>query len=240
MLGALIWPKLPLAFFKVEHAFAIASRPNVALLPVFGYYGELAAALEAVMFIKTIEPDEATGDIAALYDAEKNSMGRVMQATQCWSARPDVIVPIENLLHQIRDGFSLGLLNFRLITFVAARHVPSTYCSHVYFRSLSGMLGREQALAVKRDYRNAGLSDQQVEMLAYAEQISRDASQITEADIQRLRDVGFTDVNIADIALAASFRSFMSRYFDAVGATVEPEFLDADPAIREEMAVGRK
>lgn len=192
------------------------------------------------MFIKTIDPDEATGDIAALYDAEKNSMGRVMQATQCWSARPDVIVPIENLLHQIRDGFSLGLLNFRLITFVAARHVPSTYCSHVYFRSLSGMLGREQALAVKRDYRNAGLSDQQVEMLAYAEQISRDASQITEADIQRLRDVGFTDVNIADIALAASFRSFMSRYFDAVGATVEPEFLDADPEIREEMAVGRK
>ena len=192
------------------------------------------------MFIKTIEPDEATGEIAALYDAEKKSMGRVMQATQCWSARPDVIVPIETLLHQIRDGFSLGLLNFRLITFVAARYVPSSYCSHVYFRSLSGMLGREQALAVRRDYRNAGLSDQQVAMLAYAEQISRDASQITEADIQRLRDVGFTDVNIADIALAASFRSFMSRYFDAVGATVELEFLDADPVIREEMAVGRK
>ncbi|MBW9064526.1 alkylhydroperoxidase [Rhizobium herbae] len=192
------------------------------------------------MYIKTIEPDQATGEIASLYDAEKKSMGRVMQATQCWSARPDVIVPIENLLHQIRDGFSLGLLNFRLITFIAAQHVPSSYCSHVYFRSLSGMLGREQALAVRRDYRNAGLDDQQVEMLAYAEQITRNASQITEANIQRLRGVGFTDVNIADIALAAAFRGFMSRYFDAVGATVEPEFLDDDPAVREEMATGRK
>ncbi|MDR6759718.1 putative peroxidase-related enzyme [Mycoplana sp. BE70] len=192
------------------------------------------------MFIKTIEPDEATGEIAALYHAEEESMGRVMQATQCWSARPDVIVPIESLLHLIRDGFSLGLLNFRLITFIAAQHVPSSYCSHVYFRSLSGLLGREQALAVRRDYRNAGLTDQQVEMLAYAEQISRNASQIAEARIQRLRAVGLTDVNIADIALAASFRSFMSRYFDAVGATVEPEFLDDDPAVREEMAVGRK
>ncbi|MFA1676232.1 carboxymuconolactone decarboxylase family protein [Rhizobium mongolense] len=192
------------------------------------------------MFIKTIEPDEATGEIASLYDAEKKSMGRVMQATQCWSARPDVIVPIENLLHQIRDGFSLGLLNFRLITFVAAQHVPSSYCSHVYFRGLTEMLGREQALAVRRDYRNAGLDDQQVEMLAYAEQITRDASQITEANIQRLRERGFTDANIADVALAASFRSFMSRYFDAVGATVEPEFLDDDPAVREEMAIGRK
>ena len=85
------------------------------------------------MFIKTIEPDEATGEIAALYDDEVKSMGRVLQATQCWSARPDVIVPIEKLLHRIRDGFSLGLLNFRLITFVTARYVPSSYCSHVYF-----------------------------------------------------------------------------------------------------------
>lgn len=192
------------------------------------------------MFIKTIEPDEATGEIAALYAAEKESMGRVMQATQCWSARPDVILPLENLLHQIRDGFSLGLLNFRLITFVCAKHVPSSYCSHVYFRSLSGVLGREQTLAVRRDYRTAGLTAQQVEMLAYAEQITLDASRITEAHIQRLRSVGLTDVNIADIALAASFRSFMSRYFDAVGATAEPEFLDDDPAVRDEMVAVRK
>lgn len=192
------------------------------------------------MFIKTIEPGEAKGEIAALYEAERKSTGRVMQATQCWSARPDMIVPVENLLHQIRDGFSLGLLNFRLITFVAAKHVPSSYCSHVYFRSLSSMIGREQALAVRRDYRNAGLTGQQVEMLAYAEQIIRDASEINLTHIQRLRDVGFSDLNIADIALAASFRSFMSRYFDAVGASVEPELLDSDPAIRDELASGHK
>lgn len=60
-------------------------------------------------------------------------------------------------------------------------------------------------------------------MLAYKEQITRNASQITHADIQRLRNVGFTDLNIADIALAASFRSFMSCCFDAVGARVERE-----------------
>ena len=191
------------------------------------------------MFIKTIEPDEATGEIADLYNAEIASMGKVMQATQCWSARPDMILPVERLLHQLRDNFSLGLVNFRLITFVAAKYVPSSYCSHVYFKSLSGAIGREQALAVQADYRNAGLSEQQVAMLAYAEQITRDASQIGQADIDRLRTVGFSDLNIADIALAASYRNFMSRYFDAVGATVEPEFLDADPVVRAQMSVGK-
>ncbi len=191
------------------------------------------------MYLKTVSPGEATGEIAALYEAEIGQMGKVMEATSCWSARPDMLVPIENLLFQLRDGFSLGLLNFRLITLIAAKHVPSSYCSHVYFRSLSGMIGREQTLAVHRDYREAGLSAQQVEMLAYAEQITRDASKITQADIDRLRAVGLSDLNIADIALAASFRNFMSRYFDAVGASVEPEFLDADPQVRQQMSVGK-
>lgn len=192
------------------------------------------------MFIKTVQPHEATGEIAALYEAEKQAMGMVMHATQCWSARPDVVVPIENLLHQIRDGFSLELLDFHLITFVVAAHVPSSYCSHVYFRSLSATLGRGKALAVRQDYRNAGLTEQQVEMLAYAQQITLDASRIELSDIQRLRAVGLSDVNIADIALAASFRNFVSRYFDAVGATAEPELLDEDPDIMGMMAVGRK
>ncbi|ODT72579.1 MAG: alkylhydroperoxidase [Pelagibacterium sp. SCN 63-23] len=192
------------------------------------------------MFIDTVKPADATGEIAEIYEAELASMGRVMQATQCWSARPDMLAPIEALMHRIRDGFSLGLVNFRLITLIAAKHVPSGYCSQVYFRSLSTMIGREQTLAVHRDYRTAGLSAQQVEMLAYAEQITKDASRIGPADIERLRVVGLSDLNIADIALAASLRNFMSRYFDAVGATAEAEFIDADPEVRARLTGGAR
>ena len=191
------------------------------------------------MYVKTVRPEEATGEIAAIYAGDLASMGSVMEATECWSARPDMLAPVEHLLHQMRDGFSLGLLNFRLITFVAAKSVPSSYCSHVYFKSLSGMIGRDPALAVQRDFRNAQLSPQQVEMLAYAEQITLDASKIGPDTIERLRHVGLSDLNIADIALAASFRNFMSRYFDAVGATAEASFLDEDPEIRNQLNVGK-
>jgi len=190
------------------------------------------------MFVKTVEPSEAEGEIAAIYAGEVASIGRVMQATQCWSARPDILVPVEHLLLQIRDGFSLGLVNFRLITLIAAKSVPSSYCSHVYFKALSAMIGREQTLAVHRDYRNAGLTEQQVAMLAYAEQITINASRISKDDIEALRAVGLTDINIADIALAVAFRNFLSRYFDAVGAEVEPDFLDSDLTIRDELSVG--
>jgi len=76
-------------------------------------------------------------------------------------------------------------------------------------------------------------------MFAYAEQITVDASRIGQDDIDSLRAAGLTDLNIADIALAASFRNFLSRYFDAVGAGAELEFLDGDLSIRKELSVGR-
>jgi uncharacterized peroxidase-related enzyme len=191
------------------------------------------------MYLKTVSEAEATGEIAQIYRDEIASMGMVMNATRCWSARPDLLVPVERLLHQLRDGFSLGLVNFRLITLIVAKHVPSSYCSHVYFRTLSKALGREKVLSIHADFRTAGLTEAEVAMLAYAQQIALDASKITEADIERLRAHGFSDLNIADIAFAASYRCFMSRYFDAVGATVEPDFLDEDPEVRAELAVGK-
>ena len=41
-------------------------------------------------------------------------------------------------------------------------------------------------------------------------------------------------------ALCASFRAFVSRFFDATGAGPEPAYLDADPEFRDAMTVGRK
>ena len=191
------------------------------------------------MYIKTVSPDEATGEVAALYRQEIDSLGFVMEATRCWTARPEVLPLWEHFSEGVKANFSLGLRGWRLITFIAAKQVPSTYCSHVYARSLSKDLGKEQVLAIQRDFRNAGLSDKDVAMLAYAEQVARDASQITQNHIDALRERGFTDVEISDIALCASIRSFVSRFFDATGATPEPVFFDEDPEFRAAMTVGK-
>ena len=192
------------------------------------------------MFIETIGEDEATGEIADIYAEEKKALGFVMEGTRCWTARPDLLPMVDHLLNTARASFSLGLRGWRLITLIAAKHIPSTYCSHVYARSLVKDLGsKERVLAVHRNFRNAGLSDRDVAMLAYAEQVAIDASTITPWDIDALRAAGFSDVNIADIAFCAAFRCFMSRYFDATGAQPEPFFFDEDPEFREAMTVGK-
>ena len=192
------------------------------------------------MFLETISEDDATGRIAELYQTQKAQNGFVMSAMQCWTARTDLLPIYQEFSDKIRAGFSLSPRDWRLITLIAAKHVPSTYCSHVYGRQLITDLGSKDAvLAVQRDFRSADLSERDVEMLSYAETISKDASRVTRERIERLRSVGFTDVQICDIALCAAFRCFVSRFFDAVGAGPEPAFVDADANFRSAMTVGK-
>jgi uncharacterized peroxidase-related enzyme len=193
------------------------------------------------MFLKTIDEEDATGRVAELYQAQKAQNGFVMSAMQCWTARPDLLPFYQEFADKIRAGFSLSPRDWRLITLIAAKHVPSTYCSHVYGRQLIADFGSKEAvLAVHRDFRSAGLSERDVAMLSYAEKISKNASRVTPEDIGGLRSVGFTDVQICDIALCTAFRCFVSRFFDAVGAGPEPVFIDTDTNFRRAMTVGKE
>jgi uncharacterized peroxidase-related enzyme len=192
------------------------------------------------MFLKTIAEDEATGRIAEIYAKQKAQMGFVMETAKCMTTRPDLLPVYMDFVAKARGGFSLGERGWKLITFIVAKHVPSTYCSMVYGQQLIEVLGsKDKVMAVQRDFRNAGLSAKDVAMLAYAEKIALDASRITQADVDKVRAAGFTDHEICDIALCASFRCFISRFFDATGAGPEPAYIDANETFRKAMTVGK-
>jgi uncharacterized peroxidase-related enzyme len=192
------------------------------------------------MYLQTIGEEAATGRVAEIYEAQKAQMGFIMSTAKSFTPRPDLLPIYTDFIDKVRAGFSLGVREWRLITLIAAKHIPSTYCSYVYGKQLIGDLGSKEAvMAVQKDFRTAGLPARDVEMLAYAEKITKDASQVSQADIDRLRAAGFTDRQICDIALCASFRCFVSRFFDAMGAGPEAAFIDSDADFRAAMTVGK-
>lgn len=193
------------------------------------------------MFLKTIAEHEATGAIAEIYAKQKAQLGFVMATAQCMTTRPDLLPAYMDFVAKVRGGFSLGERGWKLITFIAAKHVPSTYCSVVYGKQLIEELGsKENVLAVQRDFRKAGLSAKEVGMLDYAEKIVLTPNETSQADVDRLRQLGFSDQEICDIAFCAAFRCFISRFFDATGAGPEAAFLDEDETFHKAMNVGRK
>ena len=192
------------------------------------------------MFLETVAEEDATGAIAEVYAKEKAGVGFVPEAARCLSTRPDLPPLFEAFFDGIKANFSLSGREWCLITFVAATHLRSTYCSQVYsHRTLELGESKELLLAVQRNYRTAGLTDREVAMLAYAEKVTVAADQVKQSDINRLRAFGFTDRNILDIALCASFRCMLSKLVDATGAVPEPAFQDSDLDFRAAMTVGR-
>jgi uncharacterized peroxidase-related enzyme len=192
------------------------------------------------MFLQTIAEKDATGRIAEIYSKERAPLGFVPESARCLTTRPDLLPLFDEFFDGVRSGFSLGAREWCLITFIAAKHLRSTYCSQVYSQRLIALLGSKDAvLAIQRDFRAAGLPDKDVAMLAYAEKVTTDAHRVTQSDIDQLRSAGFTDRQISDIALCASFRCFLSKFVDAVGAVPEGALADSDAEFRSAMTVGR-
>jgi uncharacterized peroxidase-related enzyme len=97
----------------------------------------------------------------------------------------------------------------------------------------------EQVEAIARDYRHAGLTPAEVAMMAFAEQVTANATGVTPDDIAGLRRHGFSDPEILDIALTAAARCFFSKMLDGVGAVPDDAFMGLEAGVRQALAVGR-
>jgi uncharacterized peroxidase-related enzyme len=71
--------------------------------------------------------------------------------------------------------------------------------------------------ALRRDYRSAPISAQDKVMLDYVVKLTRDATQCSPQDHEKLRAVGFDDRGILQITLIASWFNYINRVADALG-----------------------
>jgi uncharacterized peroxidase-related enzyme len=88
--------------------------------------------------------------------------------------------------------------------------------SHSEFLRLVS-LDEELVAALRRDYRQAELSQQDRAMLDYVAQITRDATRVTPEHLDNLRHLGFDDRGILQINLIASWFNFINRVADGLG-----------------------
>lgn len=92
-------------------------------------------------------------------------------------------------------------------------------------RQLSGDPALGERLVM--NYRTAGLDDRQRAMLDFAAMMTEASHRIAEADRQALRDVGFSDRDIWDIAAVASFFNMSNRFSSATAMEPNPEYHEA-------------
>ncbi len=86
--------------------------------------------------------------------------------------------------------------------------------------------------AIERDYRAADLPAADRAMLDYAAKLTRSPGDMQPQDVDALRDAGFGDRAILDIAQVVAYYAYVNRIADGLGVALEPYWSEG----REEYA----
>src|SRR5215210_6925642 len=153
-----------------------------------------------------------------------------------FAERPDVYAAWAQLNGAIKAG--MDLRRYELATLAAARRLRSSYCSLAHGTVLIERFG-EPVREIALDHRAAGLDELDVAVMDLAERVIEDATAISDADLQRLRDLGLSETDIMDVVLAAAARCFFSKTLDALGVLPDASYRELEPELRDALVVGR-
>jgi len=189
-------------------------------------------------FVQTIPVEQASADVRAMYERAQATLGYVPNYAKLFSHRPHVMAAWSALLGAIRAN--LEPRRYELITLAAARALRSSYCMLAHGAVLRRQFySAEQLTAIAEDPAATDLAPSDAAMMAFAEKLARDASAITRADVQSLRDHGFADAEIFDIAATAAARCFFSKLLDALGAEADAAYELLEDDLKRQLTPGR-
>ncbi len=80
---------------------------------------------------------------------------------------------------------------------------------------------------LKSDWRKAPLDEMDQAMLVYAEKLTLRPWEMVDADVEALRQTGFSDAAVLDINQVTGYYAFVNRLADGLGVELE-EFWDED------------
>jgi uncharacterized peroxidase-related enzyme len=122
-------------------------------------------------------------------------------------------------------GSNLSKLEREMIAVAVSAVNKCFYCLVAHgaaVRQLSGDPALGEALVM--NYKVASVTAQQMAMLDFAVKLTRESASVVEADRQALRDVGYSDRDIWDIASVAAFFNMTNRVASGTDMRPNPEY----------------
>lgn len=188
-------------------------------------------------FIETTKPDHAREAVADMYSRQQAAWGYVPNYAKVFCHRPEVMARWGRLLAEIKRP--MDRRTFELVTFVAAHELRNTACTLAHGKALREYFSDEHIVAIAAGKVEAVLDDAEAALVRFARQIARDASRVTWGQVRALKDFGYNDAEIFDVAATAAGRAFFTKVLDALGVEPDAPFRGLEPAFRQPLAVGR-
>lgn len=169
--------------------------------------------------IRTVPEGEASGETAAFYAEDIRDRGYVSSQTKVMSLHPKAYRAWDCMVEAV--AAPMDKRRYELVTLAASLGIGSRHCRLAHGAKTLKYIDETTLIKIARDYRNAGLSTAEVAMMEFAEKLSRDSASMTDQDSRHLQDLGFSDADILEIALAAALRNFFARTVQALAVDVD-------------------
>lgn len=160
----------------------------------------------------------------------EEKLGIVPNVLKSYASRPEKLKTFVSFYNELMLGESgLSKLEREMIAVVVSSTNHCFYCVVAHgqaVRQLSGDPELGEMLAI--NYRVAELEPRQRVMLDFAYKMTTSPAELGDQDRQNLRDVGFSDDEIFDIADTAGFYNMSNRVATAVDMMPNPEYHSRD------------
>jgi uncharacterized peroxidase-related enzyme len=181
--------------------------------------------------------DDTSGDVAAAFEKDMATLGRVANFTRVLAHRPAVLRAWQALNGAIKG---MDARRYEVATTAAALQLRSSYCALAHGDILASKhMSSDAVHALATGRESAELTDVDHAVARLARSVAAGAADMRPEDLDELRSLGFAEDEILDVVLAAAARCFFSTVLDAVGAEPDAAYRALDAPLREALTVGR-
>jgi len=174
-----------------------------------------------MVWIRTIDPNDADGRLAEAYQWQARKLGRPTEFTQLGSLAPDV-VHARLLLYRASESVPsrLSAAQRLLISYLTSVLNATPHCASLARTQLCSTAEEVLVRALDaRDY--ASLSAADAALARYVEKLTLRPGDMNEADIAALRAGGFDDLDILDANNQCAHLNYTNRVANGLGLLSE-------------------
>ncbi|HEY7433281.1 MAG TPA: hypothetical protein VH641_21385 [Streptosporangiaceae bacterium] len=182
---------------------------------------------------------EPSAEAQRLFDHDVADLGYVMNLSRLWAYQPGSLGRFRDLLQQVGTAVGLTFRQRGILISACASAMGDSYCSLAWGSRLAGETDPETASGVLTGD-DGKLTPAEQAMARWARQVARDPNGTSAADVQVLRDAGFSEAEIFAITLFVALRLAFSTVNDALGARPDAAYRSSAPAeVLAAVAFGR-
>ena len=176
-------------------------------------------------YIKTIEPDKATGELKNIYDSLEKARGKIAEIHKIQSLNPEALTAHMDLYMAVMFGKSpLKRYQREMMGVVVSAANNCEYCiNHHEQALLSYWKDEEKTNLLIADRKSLSISEADHKLCDLADLLTKNILSSYQKEIQELMDIGLSDRAVLDAVQVISYFNFVNRMVLGLGVSFSEE-----------------